>query len=119
MRGDGHFEAEGGELVAHGIEVRLQAERAVRGQQREVQVFREPRQAVEDAQAGAAVERGLVEEAAAMQAGQRDFLHDFAQGVFTVLRGVARQHLFDDAHCMRSTQCSRARNCAALGPHAA
>jgi hypothetical protein len=98
VRGDGHFETEGGELAAHGIEIGLQAETAIRGQQREVQILREPRQAVEDAQASAAVESGLVEKAAALQAGQRDFLHDLAQGVLALLRGVTCQHLLDDAH---------------------
>ena len=87
---DGHLESEGSELTAHGVEVRRQGEGVVRGEQGEIEVFGEPGQAVEDAQAGAAVERGLVEEAATLQAGQGDFLHHFAQGVFAFLRGIAR-----------------------------
>lgn len=119
MRGDCDLEAKRSEFSAHDVEVGFQGEIAIRGQQREVQVFRIPGQAVKDAQARAAVERGLVEEAAALQAGQRDFLHHLPQCVFAVLAGIACQHLFDHGHRAASTQFSRARSCAVLTPHCA
>lgn len=119
VRGDFHFESECGELPAHGIEVRFQGEAGIRRQQREVQVFREPWQPVENAQAGTAIEGRPVEEGTALQAGQRDFLHDLAQGVPALLSRVSRQHLLDDAHASAPRHCINARNCAVLLPLAA
>ncbi len=96
-----HIETQRRELLCHRIEIGGERKLRVGVQQGKIQIFREAWQAMEYAQAGAAIKCSLLKKSAALQPGQRNFLHDFAQRVgllklCTCL--VWRQHLFDDAH---------------------
>lgn len=92
---DAKAEPERRQLRADRFQVGIQVECPVRSQQRKVEVFGTARQGVEDAQRGAAIERGVFEELRPPQPQQRQLLDDLRQRALVVRQGaraVAVEH---------------------------
>lgn len=71
--------SQSGKLGGNGIEIGIQTESGIRGEERKTHVFGKTVQPVKDTQACPSIKSGLVEESAIVEVSESYLLHDFMQ----------------------------------------